>query len=124
MGRLSRRTSRSISTRSPSASTSTEREAIGVNTPTTVRATRSAYTYLRAPIWRVRNAYIRSFAQREPFGGKVDILEASNFPTPGVMHDAMDHRRDHIQTDDTVQFVKAFCRCSEILGFEGLGTAL
>merc|ERR1712118_11983 len=46
----------------------------------TVRATRSAYTYHRAPIWRVRNTYNRSFAQRDPFGGKVDRKLASNFP--------------------------------------------
>jgi hypothetical protein len=36
----------------------------------------------------------------------VDLLRASSFSTPGVMHDAMDSRRNHIQADDTVQFVE------------------
>merc|ERR1711924_432621 len=48
--------------------------------PPHVRATRSAYTYFERLVGKVRNAYIRNFAQREPFGGMVDILRASTFP--------------------------------------------
>ena len=46
------------------------------------------------------------------------------FSTPGVMHDDMDNRRNHIQTDETVQFVQAFCRCPDILGIHLLGSAV
>merc|ERR1712224_133082 len=45
------------------------------------------------------------------------------FSTPGVMHDDMDTRRNHIRINETVQFVQAFCRCPDILGIRVLGSA-
>merc|ERR1712093_157419 len=86
-------------------------------TPPTTRAflaTRSAYTYLRAPSWISTYRVHPEFCAARAFRRDGRYFAGLQFSTPRVMHDGMDSRRNHIQADDTVQFVKAFCRCSDI----------
>merc|ERR1712093_668386 len=90
-------------------------------TPPTTRAflaTRSAYTYLRAPSWISTYRVHPEFCAARAFRRDGRYFAGLHFSTPRVMHDGMDSRRNHIQTVDTVTIREGVLPVLRFPGFQ------